>query len=191
MHKAQSIALESGGRHLLSDFLTTAAVVLGLLLVRFTGLLWIDSAVAILIGFHLAWTGLSLVRNSIGGLMDEEDPELIRDLADVCRNNLFPGIIQIHHAKIIRSGRYHHIDAHIVVPEFWQIEHAHDQTVIFERGVLRDYKFTGEINFHLDPCRRAYCRHCDLPECPVRQEEFVMRLPVKLKDFRNPEEPLL
>jgi hypothetical protein len=46
----RSIAIEADGHHVLSDFWTSAGVVVGLALVRFTGLVWIDPAVAALMG---------------------------------------------------------------------------------------------------------------------------------------------
>ena len=185
----QSVALIASGKHLMSDFWTSVAVIGGLALVWWTGLTWLDSATAILIGILLAREGFKLVRGSVGGLLDEEDIEVLRELEAIFSPLATGGIIQIHHVKVIRSGAFHHIDAHLVLPEFWNITQAHDRTDAFEERVTANYPYGAEMNFHLDPCRHAYCSVCDLKECPVRTEEFKERMPVKLDHLRSKEEP--
>ena len=80
--------------------------------------------------------------------------------------------IDIHHLRIHRSGHYHHIDAHLVVPEFWDIGKTHDLTQAYEHRVVEAYHFDGEIIFHIDPCQRKYCAHCQVDDCPIRQVPF-------------------
>lgn len=187
--KLNSLALIGGGEHLLSDFLTSVGLVVGLFMVKWTGWMWIDAVIALSFGLLLGYTGLSLVRKSLSGLMDAEDLEMIRQLGKLFDKYAFPGIIRIHHTRVIRSGRYHHVDAHVVVPEFWEIQKAHDETVRFEKDVIKAYEFDGEMHLHLDPCRRAYCQMCDLQNCPVRVEPFVKRLEFTLEELTDPNEP--
>lgn len=187
--KNKSVALEASGKHLMSDFWTSVGVIGGLGLVEWTGLRWIDSVTAILAGMLLVWQGFKLVRKSVGGLLDEEDLEVLNELEEIFTRLATNGIIQIHHVKVIRSGAFHHIDAHLVIPEFWDITQAHQRTTKFERQVISNYPYGGEMNFHLDPCRRAYCQVCDLSDCPVRQEKFRDRMPVKLEHLRSRVEP--
>ena len=92
---------------------------------------------------------------------------------------------------MIRSGWFHHIDAHVVVPEFWTVHVAHDRLNEFEKMVIGDYKYKGEMNFHIDPCLKNYCASCDLKNCAVRQEEFSAPMPVLLEHLRSKEEPLV
>ncbi|MCB0386118.1 MAG: cation transporter, partial [Bdellovibrionales bacterium] len=164
----KSVALVASGKHLMSDFWTSVAVVGGLLLVWLTGIYWLDSATAIVIGGLLSREGYKLVRSSVGGLLDQEDIEVLQELEAIFSPLATEGIIQIHHVKVIRSGAYHHIDAHLVLPEFWDIAQAHHRTDNFESRVIKNYPYGGEMNFHLDPCRKAYCSVCDLENCPIR-----------------------
>jgi cation diffusion facilitator family transporter len=187
--KHNSIALIASGKHLISDFVTSIGVIGGLGLVFLTGFQWIDSATAILAGILLIWEGVKLVRRSVAGLLDEEDPESLAELERIFQKLSFEGIIQIHHLKVIRSGAFHHIDAHLVIPEFWNVTEAHRKTTNFERQVIENYLYGGEMNFHLDPCRRAYCRVCDLKDCPIRYEKFEKRMPVQLEHLRSRVEP--
>ena len=113
-----SLTLVADGQHVLSDFWTTVGIVLGLLLVRFTGLWWLDPLVAAVVAVNLMWTGFRLVRHAAGGLLDEEDTLLLNRLLRVLGGHVGQGIIRVHHLRAIRAGRFHHVDAHLVVPEF-------------------------------------------------------------------------
>jgi cation diffusion facilitator family transporter len=186
----QSATLEASGQHVLSDFWTSAGVVIGLVLVRVTGLRWFDPLAALIVGLSLGYTGFRLVQRSVSGLLDQEDRTILENLLKIIGRVSPVGIIQLHHVRVIRSGRYHHIDAHAVVPEFWDVAEAHSKTSEFETRVMRDYPYNGELHLHVDPCRRAYCRHCDVPDCPIRQHAFVEKHAPSIEELTNPDEPL-
>jgi cation diffusion facilitator family transporter len=185
----QSAALIASGEHVLSDFWTSAGVVVGLLLVQATEVKWLDPALALVVGLLLGFTGIKLVRRSIGGLLDEEDRDSLMNLLEIISKQPSQGIIQVHHCRVIRSGNYHHIDAHAVVPEFWDVAVAHERTEEFEAQIIRNYPYNGELHLHVDPCRRAYCRYCDVADCPIRVASFEMRRPVSIEELTYPEEP--
>lgn len=188
-HKVGSPALVANGTHLQSDFITSVGVTIGLFLASWTGLAWLDPLIAILVGGQLAWTGLRVVRRSIGGLLDEEDREILLGMVKVLKNIDFSGVIQIHHTRIIRSGRYHHIDAHAVVPEYWNVAEAHEKTQDFEARLMRQYPQPGELHLHVDPCRRAYCERCPDKDCPIRSKPFSKPLVPDLESLIDPDEP--
>ena len=48
------------------------------------------------------------------------------------------GVIRVHHLRAIRSGRFHHVEAHLVVPEFWSVERAHQVSEDVAASVIRD-----------------------------------------------------
>lgn len=176
--RANSETLAASSAHVLSDVKTTAGVLLALFLVRITGWTWIDPVLAVIVAGMLAWEGVRIVRRSFSGLIDATDVDSLEVLAQAIRQHRRPGVIEIHHLRAIRSGSFHHIDAHLVVPEFWDVVGVHDMTEDFERKVVADYPYDGEIAFHADPCRRKFCRVCDVAHCPVRQAPFE-----KLVDF--------
>jgi cation diffusion facilitator family transporter len=171
----QSLTLIADGKHVLSDSWTSLGVIIGLLLVRLTGIAWFDPLVAALVGVNLGWTGFWLVRHAAGGLLDEEDTKLIGKLLKAFDAYRMPGIIRIHHLRAIRSGRFTHVDAHLVVPEYWPVDRAHVLAESFEERVMNACGVEGEIVFHIDPCHRAYCARCDVMDCPVRMAPFVAR----------------
>ncbi len=171
--KYKSAALLGSGAHVLSDVWTTAGVLIGLALVLLTGWTWLDPVVALLVATQLGLTGIKIVRGSIGALIDEQDEQALKNLGEAISKHRQEGIINIHNLRIIRSGRFHHIDAHVVVPEFWDVAKTHERTQSFENAVVNDYEFEAEIAFHIDPCEQKYCSRCDLNTCPVRKADFV------------------
>ena len=114
----------------------------------------------------------------MGGLIDAIDPAALKEISEAFEKNRMPGLINIHQLRLIRSGRFHHVDGHLVVPEFWNINQAHNLVANIDRAVIASYPYDGEVAFHIDPCERKYCRSCDLQDCPVRQHPFE-----KLQEF--------
>jgi len=187
--KHQSLTLVADGQHVLSDFWTTVGIVVGLLLVRVTGIWWLDPLVAAVVAVNLMWTGFRLVRHAAGGLLDEEDTLLLNRLLGVLGGHVGQGIIRVHHLRAIRAGRFHHVDAHLVVPEFWSVDRAHEVAEDLADRVIRALGVDGELIFHTDPCHRAYCPMCDLDDCPVRREPFRARPPLTLEEAVQPDMP--
>jgi hypothetical protein len=96
------------------------------------------------------------------------------------------GAIEVHETRAIRNGAYTHVDAHVVVPEYWSVQTAHDAAEGMERWVLANWERDGEIVFHLDPCRRDYCARCTVEDCAVRREPFRERPPVTRESIVGP-----
>lgn len=187
--RLQSEALVADGQHVLSDFYTSAGVVVGLLLVRWTGIAWFDPLVAALVGFRLAWTGWRLVRRASGGLLDEEDEQLVARLVRSFDSEREDGLVRVHSLRAIRAGRFHHVDVHLVVPQFWSVERAHGLADRVEQRVMRAAALDGEISIHLDPCGADYCAGCDVEPCPIRREPYAGRAPLSVEEAVAPDPP--
>jgi cation diffusion facilitator family transporter len=183
----RSLILVADGQHVLSDVWTSAGIVAGLLAVHLTGLPWLDPLVAALVALWLMWTGVRLVRQAAGGLLDEEDADLLQRLTHTLTGHVGQGVIRVHHLRAIRAGRFHHVDAHLVVPEFWTVEQAHELAEDLSARVIREAAVEGELLFHTDPCHRAYCAICDLEGCPVRREAFAGRPPLTVDEAVQPD----
>jgi cation diffusion facilitator family transporter len=185
--RTNSLILIADGKHVLSDFWTTVGVLVGLAVVRITELPWLDPVVALIIAINLARTGFLLVRHSAKALLDEEDTELLQRLLDAGETVRDPGIIRIHHLRAIRVGRFTHVDAHIVVPEFWSVGKSHDLTDAFEARLFATCKMEGELVFHTDPCKRIYCEACELADCAIREHAFIARPILTLDEATQPD----
>lgn len=171
--RLRSKSIEADGRHVLSDFQSTAGILVGLLLVMATGLWWIDPLVAMVVGALLAKTGFGLVRESAAALLDEEDSDMIESIVAALDGLLRKGVkrtgvITVHGLRAIRSGRCTHVDIHLVVPEYDPVAKAHDAAERFEKVLIDAAGLEGEVHTHIDPCRRKYCAGCSDEECPIR-----------------------
>ena len=168
--KQRSRAIEADGHHVLSDFWTTLGIAIALLLVKFTGILWLDPIIAMIVGTMLAITGFKLVHGSSQALLDMEDPELLEKIVTIVNRIRPEDIITIHELRTLRAGRYTHVDIHVVIPEFYPISRGHDLAENFGKQVIVESGLEGEMHTHVDPCQHAWCRLCTVTPCPVRQE---------------------
>jgi cation diffusion facilitator family transporter len=167
--KTRSRALEADGHHILSDFWTTIGIAVGLLAVKLTGLTWFDPVMAGIVGLLLARTGFKLVKESSQALLDVEDPQVLDKVLAAMNAVRTWDIIAVHELRTFRSGRYTHVDVHIVVPEFYPVRQAHDLCEAFGMKALEAGDIEGEVHTHVDPCGRLYCDRCPAPDCAIRQ----------------------
>jgi len=170
--RQNSEALKASSKHIMSDVLTTIGVIAGLYLADWTGIIWIDSAIGLLMGLWLISEAYKILRTNSGALLDEADQNALVEIAVIINKYKTSAIIDIHNVRMIRSGNFHHIDAHMVVPEFWDVSRVHLLTHEFEKNVVNDYKYDGEFAFHIDPCKRSFCKKCSVENCLIRKSEF-------------------
>lgn len=184
-----SEALRSSGTHLMTDAVTSVGVIISLILVKLTGHEWLDSATAVIFGFFLCYSGVKILIRSGYVLMDGLDRETLKVIAELFEKNYIPGVIDIHYTRVIRSGSFHHIDCHMVIPEFWSVSEAHTFSEKFESDFVSTYPIEAELRLHLDPCRRVYCENCEVKDCPIRKKPFVKRIPLdNLDEVTSPVE---
>jgi len=174
--KNDSMALQASGKHLLSDTYTTLGIVVGLILIYFTNILWLDSAIAILFAFIIIYTGYKILRSSLAGIMDETDTTLLKQIVDTLNKHRTENWIDFHNLRIIKYGNRLHIDCHLTVPWYLNMHEAHHE--IDEITKLTRTKFGESIEFfiHTDGCLEFQCRICDKFSCPVRQHNFEKKV---------------
>jgi cation diffusion facilitator family transporter len=166
--RQDSHALTADGHHVFSDFYVTLGLGAGLLLVRATGLTWLDPLMAMIVCAILAYTGFKLVRTSSAALLDTEDPDMVQHLVEAINKVRPKDIVAIHELRTLRSGRYIHVDIHMVIPEFYGIGQGHELADEFGKAVLAESAIEGELHTHVDPCLKAFCAQCEVAACPVR-----------------------
>ncbi len=172
-----SDALISSGTHLIGDALTSIGVIVSLLIVKLTGAAWVDPVIAAMFGAMLCYSGTKILIRSGNALLDAHDDETLQGIAKLFEKHYEPGVIDIHYTRVIRSGPFHHIDCHLVIPEFWSVADAHDFSERYEKNIVDDYPIAAEFHFHLDPCRQVYCKQCEIKNCPIRKDTFNKRSP--------------
>lgn len=171
-----SIVLISSGKHLQSDTLTTLGVVVSLIVVYFTRIYWLDSVVALGFGIYIIVVGYKIVRKSLSGIMDEQDPDLLEQIIQVLEENRKTEWIDVHNMKIQQFGAHLHIDAHITLPWYYSLRDAHNEMEKMIILLAKNTKRTVEFNFHMDDCKPISCSVCQISNCPVREKDFVKRV---------------
>jgi cation diffusion facilitator family transporter len=174
--KNDSIALQASGKHLQSDTYTTLGIVVGLILIYFTNILWLDSVVAIVFSFIIIYTGYKILRSSLAGIMDETDLALIEKFVITLNQDRKENWIDMHNLRMIKYGPKLHIDCHLTVPWYLNLHEAHHEIDEITR-LTRD-RFGKSIEFfiHTDGCLEFQCKICDKQNCPVRQHELVGKI---------------
>ena len=128
--KAQrSIALEADAKHLVTDVWTSAGVVTGLLLVLYTGWLWLDAVVAMGVALNIMKEGFNLIWRSSQGLMDEAvEPEVLADIQEVLdgfeHKRGAVEIIRFDHITTRQAGQRRFVDMHMHMPASWSLGRA-------------------------------------------------------------------
>jgi len=120
----RSPALESTGKHLLSDAYTTIGVTISLVVVYFTKAYWIDGVVSFVLAILLIYMGYKIIRKALGGVMDETDVKLVQEIKDVLAHNKQPDWLAFENIRVIKSGSLIHIDGIIVLPKGMTVEQA-------------------------------------------------------------------
>lgn len=174
--KNNSLALVSSGKHLQSDTYTTLGIVIGLLVMFFTKIYWLDSVIAVLFAFIILRTGYKIIRESIAGIMDEADEKLLHKLVLFLEENRNPEIIDLHNLRIIKYGSRLHLDCHITVPWYFNVEKAHTQVDRLENLVSEHFGDSVELFVHVDGCIETSCKHCMIEDCEVRKHAFKQRI---------------
>ena len=186
-----SITLEADGKHLLTDMVTSGALVVGLLLINFTGILLLDSIFSILVGFYIVYTGYKLVRRSVGGLMDEADFDVVNKVIKILNDQRRPEWIDIHNFRAQQYGNELHIDCHLTLPNYFDLNKVHEEVSLVDKMINNGVTKT-ELFIHTDPCLPDCCHYCSMPNCPIRfepkREDIVWTLNRVIRNKKHFEE---
>jgi cation diffusion facilitator family transporter len=172
----RSATVEAAGKHLKSDAYTSVAVIAGLLLVRFSGMLWLDAAVAMVFSILIVYTGYKVLRRSLSGIMDEADAALLQRVIDVLNKYRRDDWIDLHNLRVMQYGAVLHIDAHMTLPYYFEVRDADREIHALESLILEQFGGTVELFVHIDGCAFYQCKLCSMPNCPVRQSPLIKRL---------------
>jgi len=170
--KVNSLALIASGKHLQTDSYSTLGIIAGLLLIAVTGKIWIDSLVAIAFGFYIIYTGYKIIRSSLAGIMDEADMVLLEKMVAIINENRRDNWVDLHNLRVIKYGNVLHVDCHLTVPWYLNVQEAHEEIDFLGALIRRDFGETLELFVHSDGCKYFQCHLCDKDNCPVRKHDF-------------------
>lgn len=171
-----SLALIASGKHLQTDTYSTVAIIGGLFLISLTGLLWIDSAVAMIFGIYIIITGYRITRISLAGIMDEADMKLLEKMVRILGEQKKENWVDLHNLRVIKYGDVLHVDCHLTVPWYLNIHQAHEEVDELAKIIRSNFGESMELFVHTDGCLYFQCHICEKKECPVRQHDFIKRV---------------
>ncbi len=158
---SDSAALAADAQHLFADVATSVAVIAGLGLQVYTGMLWLDPLVGIAVGLHVVRMGVRVYATSVSGLMDAplppEEEETVRGiLADHAAE-----IVDYHALRTRKAGRDRFIDLHLVLHRTLSVGQAHTLCDDLESHIRQALPHT-DITIHVEPCPPT-CARCAPP----------------------------
>jgi len=168
----RSIALIADGKHVLTDVYTSVGVLLGLLLVHLTGWYWMDGVIACSVGINILVSGGNLLRESIAGLMDASEPDLLEDISTLLAEHRKDIWTDVHQLRAWRSGNLIHIDFHLILPREFSLEQAHCEGKEIEYLINAHFQGNTSVLIHLDPCTEPDCPLCSLDRCKRRSQDL-------------------
>lgn len=182
--KTHSLTIQAEGRHLLSDSYSSAGILAGMGILMLTGAAWLDSMTAIVFGVIILYTGYKLLRTSVAGIMDEAAPDIIQPLVDIMARKKRSNWVDIHNLRVIRYGAAIHIDCHLTVPWYFNVEQGHAEVKSLESLIQAESPVPVELFIHADPCRPpAACGICSKLDCDHRQAPFEKEIPWTLENL--------
>jgi len=115
-----------------------------------TGLRWLDPAVAVGVALHVLWSGFKVLRDSVGGLMDEAPAEIIVERIRTLVGQHADGAIEAHDLRTRHAGRLTYLEFHLVVPGEMRVAEAH---AICDRieGALKEEVEGLVVTIHVEP----------------------------------------
>ena len=152
--RERSAALVADARHLVADVVTSIGVVAGVVLAWVTGLWWLDPLLAALVAVNVLVSGAQVIRESLGGLLDEAaSPETVERIRAIIAGSA-TGAVQAHDLRTRHDGRVVFADFHLIVPGDMSVTEAHD---ICDRIEARLRAEIPDINatIHVEPEKKA------------------------------------
>lgn len=161
-----SVALEASAHNLTGDIYSTAGVLVGLAVVRLTGLVILDPILAIIVSLLILRATYKVGRMAWGGLIDvrlpkEEEEQILTAIREQATQ-----LVGFHDLRTRKAGSHRYIDLHLVVPRKQSVEKAHRLCDHLEKEIKNRLP-NADVTIHVEPCSTE-CGQCPLP-CELRQ----------------------
>lgn len=173
--KTGSLTLVADGKHVLTDSYTSIGVMIGIILVIITGIQIIDPIFAIFVATNILVTGYKLVRQSIGGLMNETDISILKKITNKLLSIRKEYWIDLHQLRFWTSGDRVFIDFHLIVPFYFTVKQSHDEEDFIKAELQKEFS-NADLKIHFDYCWNELCKLCKYQACPHRKDSFSRKV---------------
>jgi cation diffusion facilitator family transporter len=148
--KHNSITLEADAQHLMTDVWTSVGVIVAVALVAVTGWLRLDPIIALIVSGNIVWTGITLIRRSVEGLMDVVLPEHDHDAIERVMTEYRKKGVDFHALRTRQAAARRFVTVHMLVPGDWTVHDAHHVAEDFEHDI-REALAEAVVATHLEP----------------------------------------
>jgi cation diffusion facilitator family transporter len=148
----RSVTLIADGKHLLTDVVTSAGVIVGVLLVALTGWAPLDPLVAIVVGVNILITGYRLISSSVTSLLDAALPAHDMEALHAALDGVRVPEVEFGEIRTRESGRQRFVSLTVRLPGHWTVERAHEVTDRVEQAICRGLP-GAQVQTHVAPAR--------------------------------------
>lgn len=155
-----SIALEANARNINADIYSAIAVLVGLLVVRFTDLNIMDPIIAIAMAIYIAKLAYDTLGKPLLGLVDASLPRSEQAVIESCLADWKGQVVDFHKLRTRRSGNQRHVDLHLVMAKDTNLNEIHKVCDLLEHHIRSRLPRT-DVVIHVEPCD-GECKHCSI-----------------------------
>ncbi|MFH1002834.1 MAG: cation diffusion facilitator family transporter [Chloroflexota bacterium] len=157
-----SAALEANAHNIAADVYSAAAVLAGLVAIRFTGFVIIDPVIALIVSLFILKVGYDVLRRSFGKLIDVRLPADEEDTIRACILKHGGELVSFHDLRTRKSGSWRYIELHLIVHRSVHVEDAHRICDDIEMEMKNRLPGTS-VTIHVEPCN-VECDGCITPD---------------------------
>ena len=125
-------------------------MIVGLSLVLITGWLPWDPIAAIVVSLNILVSGVNLMRQSVGGLMDTADPAIHKRIVELLDQETAIRNITYHDLRHRNLGNVYWVEVHLLFPESVPIGDAHRIATEIEAAVSAQIASDSYVTTHLE-----------------------------------------
>ncbi len=173
--KNHSPALVASGKHLCSDTYSSVGITLGLIIMFGLSsfgydVWWIDPLIAFIMGMIILITGLKVIVESINGVMDKADDELVSKVTTLINSRRHVHWVDVHDLRIAKYGNALHVDLHIIFPKHMTVLQQSTEIEEIREAICSELDYALDLVVMGEPCTDNECHICGM-NCENRTHE--------------------
>lgn len=155
--KNDSIALRADAKHLSTDVYSSLGVLIGLVLIKLTGIVLLDPLIAIFVALIILKAGITITKETLNNLLDGTLPEGdIKIIENILKeNNKISGFKNL---KCRKSGSYRDVDITILCDGNMPIKDCHAICDVLEGQIQKSLPHTL-ITIHCEPYNKEQVKN--------------------------------
>jgi cation diffusion facilitator family transporter len=163
-----STVLDALAKNISADIYSATGVLVGLAVVRFTGLQVLDPVIALAMAVLILKSAYEIIRRSFYELVDRSLPREEQEVLLNIINEHYHKFTGFHAVRSRRAGSQRFIDLHLVMPRNVSVEEAHEMCDHLEQDI-KDRLPDTSVVIHVEPCTNGdECPKCRITSCEIR-----------------------